>query len=107
MIFDGLRVKPMFVLGDCQNKTKLTDLECVVKGTNYAEWLKVSASAGFCSAELPEPYHGNWSQDLEDLQKTELIAGEGLNLYNPNPVDYTMITREEPFSCIVVRWWRE
>ena len=70
----------MFVLGDCQNKTKLTDLECVVKETNYAEWLKVSASVGFCSAELPEPYKGNWSKDLEDLQKTKLILGEGCNL---------------------------
>ena len=106
MKFDGLGVKPMFVLGDCQQKLQLSALKCFVAGTDYAGLLKVSASVGWSSAELPEPYHGNWSQDVEDLQKTELIAGEGLYLYTPNPVEYAIITREEPFSCIVVRWWR-
>ena len=88
MNFDGLGVKPMFVLGDCQQKLQLSALKCFVAGTDYAGLLKVSASVGWSSAELPEPYHGNWNQDLEDLQKTKLILGEGLNLYTNHDVEH-------------------
>ena len=73
MNFDGLGVKPMFVLGDCQQKLQLSALKCFVAGTDYAGLLKVSASVGYSSAEVPEPYDGNWSKDLTDLQETKLI----------------------------------
>ena len=42
MNFDGLGVKPMFVLGDCQNDTTLNDVQCVVEGKNYAKWPKAA-----------------------------------------------------------------
>ena len=63
----------MFVLGDCQQKTQLSGLQCFVNDYDYAAWLKVSASVGYSSAEVPEPYDGNWEKDLKDLQATKLI----------------------------------
>ena len=70
----------MFVLGDCQQKMQLSGLHCFVNDYDYAAWLKVSASVGYSSAEVPEPYTGNWSKDLEALEKTKLIFGEGCDL---------------------------
>ena len=64
----------MFVLGDCQQKMPLATLHCVVQNYDYAAWLRVSASVGYSSAEVPEPYDGNWEKDLEALQETKLIV---------------------------------
>ena len=65
----------------CKDRTSAyvhySSLECVVDGKDYAGWLKVSASVGYSSAEVPEPYTGTWSKDLQALEKTKLIFGEG------------------------------
>ena len=67
---------------------QIADHQVVLQNTmgnrDYADMLYISASVGFRSAELPEPYTGTWSLEFAAMQQAPLIV---CSPNAPSPLD--------------------